>query len=173
MLLLLKELFFLYFYKTANQFVCSCFRKQKYFHLFCLNKKKHQQIPLLNFSFLFSPNGKKEFPFVWLETKKQQLLVFVDFLFLASSSFYFLEILVFGFDVSKCNILCAKFKLFFSFVFCKKRVVTFSVWGFSFKKREKNHWLTSFWYSSAKYKQFLNFFSSRVPHKQKVNLHYV
>ena len=61
-----KLLLLLYFYKTADQFVCSCL-KQKQF-----NKKKHQQISLLNFCFLFSPNTKKKLSFVWLEAKKKE-----------------------------------------------------------------------------------------------------
>ena len=56
----------LYFYKTADQFVCSCLKQKQ------INKKKHQQTSLLNFCFLFSPNAKKNFVFclAWSEKKK-------------------------------------------------------------------------------------------------------
>jgi hypothetical protein len=61
-------------------------------------------------------------------------LVFVDFLFLASSSFCLFEIQTWlGFDVTKCDIQ-QNLNFFFSFVFCEWRVKTFFVWGFSFKK---------------------------------------
>ena len=60
-----KELLFLYFYKTADQFVCSCL-KQKHF-----NKKKHQQYLHLTFLLAFPKCKKKTFSFVWLETKKR------------------------------------------------------------------------------------------------------
>ena len=63
-----KELLFLYFYKTADQFVFSCL-KQKHF-----NKKKHQQYLHLTFLLAFPKCNKKNvlFCLTWNEKKRTQ-----------------------------------------------------------------------------------------------------